>query len=40
MSLAGWINRQQHEVIEYLLEVRLLRHLQGRKRLRFSDEQG
>ena len=40
VALAGWINRQQQDVIEYLHEeVRVLRELQGRKRLRFSDDQ-
>lgn len=40
MALAGWINRQQQDVIDYLREeVRVLRELQGRKRLRFSDDQ-
>ncbi|WP_075090811.1 integrase core domain-containing protein [Haloferula sp. BvORR071] len=38
--LAGWINRQQQDVIEYLQEeVRVLKELQGRKRLKFSDDQ-
>ena len=40
VALSGWINRQQQDVIEYLQEeVRVLRELQGRKRLRFSDDQ-
>ena len=40
VSLAGWINRHQQDVIEYLQEeVRVLRELQGKKRLRFSDDQ-
>jgi putative transposase len=40
VALAGWINRNQQDVIEYLQEeVRVLRELQGRKRLRFSDDQ-
>lgn len=39
-ALAGWINRQQQDVIEYLQEeVRVLRESQGKKRLRFSDDQ-
>ena len=38
--MAGWINRQQLDVIEYLKEEnRVLReHLKG-KRIRFTDEQ-
>ncbi|MEK7954372.1 hypothetical protein [Luteolibacter soli] len=40
VALAGWINRQQLDVIEYLQEeVRVLRELQGGKRLKFSDDQ-
>ncbi|MCW1925675.1 integrase core domain-containing protein [Luteolibacter arcticus] len=40
VTLAGWINRQQQDVIEYLREeVRVLRELHGKKRLRFSDDQ-
>jgi len=40
VALAGWINRQQQDVIEYLQEeVRVLKELQGQKRLRFSDDQ-
>ena len=40
MALAGWINRQQQDVIGYLQEeVRVLRELQGEKRLRLSDDQ-
>jgi putative transposase len=40
VALAGWINRQQQDVIDYLREeVRVLRELQGKKRLRFSDDQ-
>jgi len=40
VALAGWINRQQQDVIEYLQEqVRVLREMQGGKRLRFSDDQ-
>lgn len=39
-ALAGWINQQQKDVIEYLREeVRILKELNGKKRLRFSDEQ-
>jgi transposase-like protein len=40
VALAGWINRQQQDVVEYLQEeVRVLRELHGKKRLRFSDDQ-
>ena len=40
VALAGWMNRQQQDVIEYLREeVRVLRELQGKKRLRFTDDQ-
>jgi transposase len=38
--LAGWVNRHQQHVIEYLQEeVRVLKELQRGKRLRFSNEQ-
>jgi len=38
--LAGWINRQQQEVIEYLrTESRVLREKLGKKRLLLSDDQ-
>ena len=40
VALAGWINQQQEDVIDYLREeVRILKELQGKKRLRFSDDQ-
>ena len=40
VTLAGWINRQQQIVIEYLMEEnRVLRELHGKKRLRFTDAQ-
>jgi putative transposase len=40
VALAGWMNRQQQDVIEYLREeVRVLRELQGKKRLQFTDDQ-
>lgn len=40
VALAGWINRHQQDVIDYLREeVRVLRELQGGKRLKFSDDQ-
>lgn len=39
-ALAGWNNRLQQDVIEYLREeVRVLKELQGKKRLRFTDGQ-
>ena len=40
ICLAGWMNRNQQDVIEYLREeVRVLREHLGLKRLRFTDEQ-
>jgi putative transposase len=40
VCMAGWLNRNQQLVIEYLLEeVKILREIQGEKRLRFTDEQ-
>jgi hypothetical protein len=40
VSIAGWMNRQQQEVIEYLQEeIRVLKEQQGGKRLRFTDDQ-
>jgi putative transposase len=40
ISLAGWLNQGQHDVIEYLREEnRVLREQLGGKRLRFNDEQ-
>jgi len=40
LVLAGWVNRQQQAVIEYLLEEnRVLRAAHGRRRLRLSDDQ-
>jgi hypothetical protein len=40
MTLAGWVNRNQQDVIEYLLEEnRILREYHGKKRLRFTDSQ-
>lgn len=39
-ALAGWINRQQMEVLEYLKEEnRVLREQLKGKRIRFTDEQ-
>jgi transposase-like protein len=40
VALAGWINQQQEDVIDYLREeVMILKELNGKKRLRFTDEQ-
>ena len=40
VALAGWINQQQREVIEYLqTENRVLREQLGSRRLRFTDDQ-
>jgi putative transposase len=40
VALAGWINQQQREVIEYLqAENCVLREQLGRRRLRFTDDQ-
>jgi len=40
MIFAGWVNRHQQEVIEYLQEEnRALRERLGGKRLRFTDLQ-
>lgn len=40
VSLAGWINRQQQDLIEYLKEEnRVLRELHGKQCLRFNDRQ-
>jgi transposase InsO family protein len=40
VALAGWINQQQRDVIDYLQEEnRLLREQIGAKRLRFTDDQ-
>src|SRR5215469_4272775 len=40
ISLAGWLNQSQHEVMEYLQEEnRVLREQLGGKRLRFNDDQ-
>ena len=40
VMIAGWVNRQQLAVIDYLKEEnRVLRELQGRRRLRFKDDQ-
>ena len=40
MMLAGWVSRNQQDVIDYLLEEnRILRAHHGNKRLRFTDSQ-
>jgi len=40
VALAGWINQQQREVIDYLqTENRVLREQLGASRLRFTDDQ-
>ncbi|MCK6474731.1 MAG: hypothetical protein L6R28_23670 [Planctomycetes bacterium] len=40
LALAGILNRQQNQVIDYLKEEsRVLRELLGKKRLRFTDVQ-
>src|SRR2546422_1929437 len=40
ISIAGWMNRHQQHVIEYLVEEnRVLREQIGTQRLRFTDDQ-
>ena len=40
IALAGWLNRHQQAVIDYLIvENRLLKDQLERQRLRFTDEQ-
>ena len=40
VALAGWINQHQLQIIEYQQEeIRVLRELHGKRRLRFNDEQ-
>src|SRR5216684_5761446 len=40
VALAGWVNQQQREVIDYLQEEnRALREQLGLRRLRFTDDQ-
>ena len=40
VSIAGWMNQHQHQVIEYLIEEnRVLREHVGNRRMRFSDNQ-
>jgi hypothetical protein len=40
LTVAGWMNRKQQDVIAYLQEEnRVLREQLGGKRLRFTDDQ-
>src|SRR6267142_2547086 len=40
VSIAGWMNQHQQQVIEYLIEEnRVLREQIGNRRLRFNDDQ-
>ena len=40
VALAGWLNQQQHDIIDYLREEnKVLREQLGNRRLRLSDEQ-
>src|SRR2546422_8137908 len=40
ISIAGWLNQHQQQVIEYLVEEnRVLREQIGKRRLKFSDNQ-
>ena|SRR5438876_1129139 len=40
VCVAGWINRREQQVIEYLIEEnRVLREQIGKRRMRFSDNQ-
>jgi putative transposase len=40
VSIAGWMNQHQQQVIEYLMEEnRVLRAQMGTRRMRFSDDQ-
>src|SRR5579863_4764822 len=40
VSMAGWMNRHQQQVIEYLIvENRVLREQIGSRRMRFTDDQ-
>jgi putative transposase len=40
LLVAGWVNREQQAVIEYLLEKnRVLRAAHGRRRLHLTDDQ-
>src|SRR5256884_6426188 len=40
VSLAGWLNQRQHQIIDYLVEENCVMGEQiGRRRLRFTDDQ-
>jgi hypothetical protein len=40
ISVAGWMNQHQQQVIEYLMEEnQVLREQMGTRRMRFSDDQ-
>ncbi len=40
LALAGWINREQQRVIEYLItENQVLREKLGKNRILFNDDQ-
>jgi len=40
ISIAGWMNQRQQQIIEYLVEEnRVLREQIGKRRMRFSDNQ-
>src|SRR4026208_1598673 len=40
VSIAGWMNQHQQQVIEYLMEEnRVLREQRGTRRTRFNDDQ-
>src|SRR5215831_15947778 len=40
ISIAGWMNQRQQQVIEYLVEEnRVLREQIGKRRMRFTDDQ-
>ena len=40
VSLAGWLNQRQHQIIDYLVEENcVMREQIGRRRLRFTDDQ-
>src|SRR5438309_8100885 len=40
VSIAGWINQRQQQLIEYLVEEnRVLREQMGNRRMRFTDDQ-
>jgi len=40
VSIAGWMNQRQQQVIEYLMEEnRVLREQIGNRRMRFTDNQ-